>query len=61
MPDPVLSELASFHKIETIDDLLKVIYDWGFASKYGPEILLLLHGADREQKRESQAQRVKTR
>lgn len=60
MSDSVLSELASSIKIETIDDLLEGISGWSYASKYGREVLALLKDADREQKSESQAQRVKT-
>ena len=61
MPDLVLSKLALSIKIETVDDLLDAVSNWGYASEYGHEVLLLLKGADRKQKLESQAQRTKTR
>jgi hypothetical protein len=61
MPDVVLSKLASFIKIETIDHLLEAVPDWGYASKYGQDVLLLLKDADLEQRLNSQVQRVKTR
>ena len=46
MPDPVLSTLASSIKIQTVDDLLEVVSDWGYARKYGDEVLSLLKEAD---------------
>lgn len=61
MPDPILSKLASSIKIETFDDLLEAASDWGYASKYGHEVLSLLKNTDREHRLESQAQRMKTR
>ena len=61
MPDPVVSTLASSIKIVTVDDLLEAVSDWGYASKYGQEVLLLLKDADREHQVESQTQRAKTR
>lgn len=61
IPDLVLSKLALSIKIETIDDLLEAVPDWGYGSKYGQEVLSLLKDADREQQLESQAQRIKTR
>ena len=61
MPEPVLSTLASSIKIQTVDNLLEVVPDWGYARKYGHEVLLLLEEADHEHKLEAQAQRMKTR
>lgn len=61
MPDSVLSKLALSIKIETIDDLLEAVSDWGYGSKYGHEVLPLLKDADSKQQLESQVQRVKTR
>jgi hypothetical protein len=61
MSDVVLSKLASFTKIETVDHLLEAVPDWGYASKYGQDVLLLLKDADLEQQLKSQVQRVKTR
>ncbi|KAF9784429.1 hypothetical protein BJ322DRAFT_1109140 [Thelephora terrestris] len=61
MPDQVLSKLASFIKIEAIDDLLEAVSDWGYGSKYGPDILSLLKDTDCKHLLESQAQRTKTR
>lgn len=61
MPDTVLLTLASSVKIKTIDDLLKAVPDWDYASKYGHEALSVLKDADCRHKSESQAQRVKTR
>ena len=61
MSDLVLSKLASSCKIETIEDMLEAVSDWGYASKYCHEVLSLLEDADREHQLESQAQRTKTR
>lgn len=61
MPDAILSKLASFTKIETIDDLLEAISNWGYATKYGHEVLLRLGDADREHQADSQIRRVETR
>ena len=61
MPDTVLSTLASSNKINTINDLLEAVSGWGYVSKYGDEVLLLLKDADREHQLESQEQRTKTR
>lgn len=61
MPDQVLSKLASSVEIETDDNLLEAVSDWGYASKYSHEILLLLKDADHKQQLESQAQHMKTR
>jgi hypothetical protein len=61
MPDLVLSKLASSVKIETVDNLLEAISGWGYASKYGHEVLLLLKNANLKQQVESQVQRTKTR
>ena len=61
MPDPVLSTLASSIKIETADDLLEAVANWGYARKYGHEVLLLLKEADHNHKLKSQIQRTKTR
>jgi len=60
LSDPMLSRLASSIKIETVDNLLEAASDWGYVSKYGHEVLLLLKVADDEQQRVSRAQRVKT-
>ena len=57
----MLSKLASSVKIETVDDLLEAASDWGYASKYGHEVLSLLKDADCKQQRESREQQVKTR
>jgi len=56
----MLSKLASSIKIETFDDLLEAASDWGYKSKYGHKVLLLLKNVDHEQQRESRAQHVKT-
>lgn len=61
MPDPVVSTLASSIKIVTVDDLLEAVSDWGYARKYGQEVLSLLKDADREHQVKSQTQRAKTR
>ena len=61
MPDPVLSTLTLSIKIQTVDDLLEVVSDWGYARKYGDEVLLVLKEADHEHQHEAQAQRMKTR
>lgn len=60
LSDPMLSKLASSVKIGTVDDLLEAASDWGYVSKYGHEVLLLLKDVDNEQQRESQARRIKT-
>lgn len=61
MPDSVLSRLASYNRIKSIDDLLEAIPDWGYARKHGEEVLMLLKDADGEHKLDSQAQRTRTR
>ena len=61
MPDAILSKLASFTKVETIDDLREAVSSWGYANKYGDEVFSLLRDADCEHQTESQAQRMKTR
>lgn len=53
MPDPILSLLASSIKIEAFDDLLEAIPNWGYASKYGHEVLSLLKDADHRHQLES--------
>jgi hypothetical protein len=61
MSDLVLSTLASSTKIKTTDDLLEAISGWGYARRYGDEVLLLLKGTDEEHQHQSQAMRIKTR
>jgi hypothetical protein len=61
MPDHVVSKLASFIKIETMDDLLEAVSDWGYASKYGDDVLSLLKATDDKHQSESQVQREQTR
>ena len=61
MSDPVLSKLALSTKIETVDDLLEAVSDWGYANKYGHEVLSLLKDADQKHQLASRSQRVKTR
>ena len=60
LSDLMLSKLASSIKIETVDNLLEAASDWGYATKYGHEVLPLLKDADRAQKLESQEQRAET-
>ena len=60
MPDLVLSKLASFNKIKTVDDLLKATPNWDYADTYGHEVFQLLKDADEQHRSESQAQRVRT-
>jgi hypothetical protein len=61
MPDLILSKLASYAKIGTVDNLLEAVPDWNFAGKYAQEVLLLLQDADEEHRLSSQSQRAKTR
>ena len=61
MPDSILLMLASSIKIETIDDLLEAASNWGYVSKYGQEVLLLLKDTDCKHQLESQAWCAKTR
>jgi len=60
MPDSVLSKLASFNKIKTVDDLFKATPDWDYMDTYGREIFKLLKDADEQHRSESQAQRLRT-
>ena len=59
--DPVLTKLAGSFKLKTIENLLEAFPDWGYASKYGGEVLSLLEDADRRQRLASQAQSMQTR
>ena len=61
MPDHIVSKLASSVKIETMDDLLEAVSDWGYASKYGDDTLSLLKATDDKHRSELQAQREQTR
>ena len=60
MPDLVLSKLASFNKIKTVNDLLKAASDWDYANVYGNEVFQLLKDADEQHRFKSQVQRVRT-
>jgi hypothetical protein len=55
LPDVILSNLASFTEVKTVGDLLEAVPTWGYASKYGHEVLSLLKDADREYQLESEA------
>lgn len=61
MSDTVLATLASSTKIETIDKFLEAVPRWGYARKYGHEVLSVLEDANHKHKLESQAQRTKVR
>ena len=61
MPNPVLSTLASSIKVKTFEDLLEIASNWGYAWKYGHDVLLLLKEANHEYQLESQVQRMKMR
>ena len=56
----VLSKLASFNKIKTVDDLLKAASDWDYANVCGNEVFQLLKDADEQHRFESRVQRVRT-
>lgn len=61
MPKTVLSTLALSVKIETVDELVEVVSSWGYARKYGHEVLSTLKDASHKHKLESQTQRVKVK
>ena len=61
MPDAILSKLASFTKIETVDNILKAVSTWGYASRYSHEVLSWLKDADHEHQIKSQTQQAKMR
>ena len=61
MSDAVLSKLASYTKVNTLDDLVEAVSDWSYADKYGNDVLSLLKDADQKHQLESRAQRTKMR